>query len=257
MSVSKTVSNKRGIAATLLLLLAPLAFCRAAYEQETAPLVGKYAALGRDFLRALYPDLNGKGYVLSISAPIHYDDPDNSVQQLELDIGDNFKDITLGYWGGWTGEKPKHFEPGPIHPKQYLSAFFGYEKGQLQGFLAKGPAVGNPEAEEAIGVLVRSSHPEMTDAEASAALKKAGAKYGREDKEIFVRALPIAKLEHFVGKLSITSVELKGVDEDKVRDPSWPHWTVLAKAQRADGHEVTIKMYFEPFKGDLEALYAK
>jgi hypothetical protein len=200
---------------------------------------------------------DGKGYVLSISAPIHYDDPDNSVQQLELNIGDNFKDITLGYWGGWTGEKPKHFEPGPIHPKQYLSAFFGYEKGQLQGFLAKGPAVGNPEAQEAIGVLVRSSHPEMTDAEASAALKKAGAKYGLEDKEIFVRALPIAKLEHFVGKLSITSVELKGVDEDKVRDPFWPHWTVLAKAQRADGHEVTIKMYFEPFKGDLEALYAK
>jgi hypothetical protein len=78
---------------------------------------------------------DGKGYVLSISAPIHYDDPDNSVQQLELNIGDNFKDITLGYWGGWTGEKPKHFEPGPIHPKQYLSAFFGYEKGQLQGFL--------------------------------------------------------------------------------------------------------------------------
>ena len=224
----KTVSNKLGIAATLLLPLAALALCTATYEQETAPLAGKYVAQGRDFLRAVYPDLNGKGYVLSIATPIRYDNPDVSGQDFELDVGDNFKDITLGYWGGWTGEKPKHFVPGPIHPKQYLTAFFGYDKGQLQGFLARGPAVGDPSAEEAIGTLVRSSHPEMTDVEANAALKKAGAKYGLDDKQIFVQALPIGKLEHFVGKLSITSVELKGVDEDNVRDPSWPHWIVFA-----------------------------
>jgi hypothetical protein len=37
---------------------------------------------------------------------------------------------------------------------------------------------------------------------------------------------------------------------------SKPCWRIcLAKGQRSDGHDVTITMYFEPFKGDLEALY--
>jgi len=54
----------------------------------------------------------------------------------------------------------------------------------------------------------------------------------------------------------VVSAELRGLDtHSNDRDPYWPDWTVIAKGQRPDGHDVTITMYFEPFKGALEALY--
>jgi len=68
--------------------------------------------------------------------------------------------------------------------------------------------------------------------------------------------LPLQRLERFFGKIKVVSAELRGLDtHSNDRDPYWPDWTVIAKGQRPDGHDVTITMYFEPFKGDLEALY--
>jgi hypothetical protein len=87
------------------------------------------------------------------------------------------------------GRKTEDFEPGPIHPKQYLIANFGFENGELMGFVAKGPAVGNPDAKAVVGTLV-ASQPEMPDAEADAALKRAGAKYGLADKQALLANLP-------------------------------------------------------------------
>jgi len=59
----------------------------------------------------------------------------------------------------------------------------------LIGFVAKGPAVGNPDATAAVGTLVRSQ-PEMPDAEADVALQRAGAKYGLADKQALLANLP-------------------------------------------------------------------
>jgi hypothetical protein len=238
---------------TLFALLTLLASCTCA-EQEPAPTVGNYVVLGRDFLRALYPRLNGHTYALSIEMSINYDVPQDAVHNLQLDVGEGSKGRILGYAGGWRGEKPKDFKPGPIHPRQLLTAIFGFEKGQLLGFTASGPAVGNRDAREALAKLVRVEHPEMADEEANLQLKKAGAKYGPADREDFVRSLPIATLERFVGKLAITSVELCGTGSDGFRDSYWPDWTVQGTVTQLDGQRSAIRMYFEPFNGDLEAL---
>ena len=80
-------------------------------------MAGRYVAQARDILRTLHPELNDKNYTLSIATPIAYDHPDESAQYFELNIGDRFKDIILGYIGGYQGEKPKNYKPGPIHPK--------------------------------------------------------------------------------------------------------------------------------------------
>jgi len=70
--------------------------------------------------------------------------------------------------------------------------------------------------------------------------------------------LRISELEKFFGKIDVTSAELGGLDlESKIRDPYWPDWTVMARSKRPDGSAAIIRMYFEPFKGDLEALYVE
>jgi hypothetical protein len=238
-------------------LLGLAVLCAPAYEQEATSVAGRYVAQARNILRTLHPELNGKGYALSISTPIDYDHPDDASQNFQLDVGDRYKDLILGYAGGWRADKPKSkdFKPGPIHPKQYLTAVFIYTQAQLKSFGAWGSLVGNPDAEQALVEQVKVSNKRSTATEANAALKRAGANYGLEDKQAFVAALPIAKLEPFLGKLSITSVKLEGSDEDDddVRASSWPNWTVLATAQQAD-RKVPVRMLFEPFKGDLISL---
>jgi hypothetical protein len=200
--------------------------------------------------------LNGKGYALSISTPIDYDHPDDTTQNFELNVGDRFKELILGYAGGWRGDKPKpkDFKPGPIHPKQYLTAVFIYAHSDLKSFSAWGSSVGAPDTNQALVQQVKVSNQSFTLADANLALKRAGAKYGLEDKGAFVKALPFVKLEPFLGKLSISSVRLEGSGpDDDVRSSEWPDWTVLAKAQRGD-RQLTIEMTFEPFKGDLTSL---
>src|SRR4029077_14105460 len=115
-------------------------------EQDATPVAGRDVAQARDILRTLYPELNDKGYTLSVTTPIDYDHPDESSQYFELNVGDRFKDIILGYIGGYQGEKPKDFKPGPIHPKQYLTGNFTYQGGQLRSFDVSGFSIGNRHA---------------------------------------------------------------------------------------------------------------
>jgi hypothetical protein len=256
MSALQNAINRAFRCVSAVLALALITeICTSANSSQPSPTLANDISFARKFLRSLYPDLSGKKYTLSISTAAGYDDPSSAIRNLELDVGDYPKDWVMGYAGGWVGEKPKDFQPGPIHPKQYLIANFGFGKDGLTGFVAKGQAVGNPDAKSVVATLV-ATQPEMPDTEADAALKRAGAKYGLADKQALLASLPLQRLEGFFGKIKVVSAELRGLDtHSNDRDPYWPDWTVIAKGQRPDGHDVTITMYFEPFKGALEALY--
>jgi hypothetical protein len=255
MSTLQNGTNRAFRCVSAVLALALITeICTSANSSQPSPTLANNISFAREFLRSLYPDLSGKKYTLSISTAAGYDDPRSAIRNLELDVGDYPKDWVMGYAGGWVGEKPKDFQPGPIHPKQYLIANFGFGKDGLTGFVAKGQAVGNPDAKSVVATLV-ATQPEMPDAEADAALKRAGAKYGLADKQALLANLPLQRLEGFFGKIKVVSAELRALDtQSNDRDAYWPDWTVIAKGQRPDGHDVTITMYFEPFKGDLESL---
>jgi hypothetical protein len=45
-----------------------------AYSQQTVPPTESYVRIGREFLRALYPELNGKKYTVTLETPLSYDD---------------------------------------------------------------------------------------------------------------------------------------------------------------------------------------
>jgi len=269
----------------LLLVLAALVWPLVVYAQTSLPSPEKYIEIGREFLRALYPELSGKGYVVTLETALPFDDSSRAAKYFMLDVGAGPKFVVLeccigGYIGGilptpqlpWPPElgpapnaptpgaqpsenRPRYWDAqGQVHPKQYLSTGFSFDdKNRLAGFTAEGPAIGDPHPRsEFVGLA--SAYPNMGDQEIGAALKRSGAKYGPGDKEQFVKALPLTKLEPFLGKLELASVNFVRLGEDRAERGSLPCWMVEVLATREDGTKSKYKLTFDTFKGDLTTL---
>ena len=58
-----------------------------AYSQQTVPPTESYVRIGRAFLRALYPELNGKKYTVKLETSVSYDDPESVPKYFMLDVG--------------------------------------------------------------------------------------------------------------------------------------------------------------------------
>lgn len=99
-------------------------------------------------------------------------------------------------------------------------------------------------------------HPEWTDAQDVSALLKAGAIYGPNQKEEFLRAIPLRDLENLLGKAAITSAEFEVVPDSEQRWPALLHWVVMLNVNFTDGGQATYRLYFEPFKGALTQMDA-
>jgi hypothetical protein len=209
----------------------------------------------QDFLRFLYPDLNGKGYVVSLESSQPYDAPDDHMPNFKLFIGERRKGFIKGYIGGYTGANPpQNYLPGPIYATQYLMADFSFdEHGRLLAFSASGPAVGNPDRLEEVG-QVGLNHQKMTPNQATGTLIEAGAKFGSWNRDRFLENLRAKNLERFLGKFSTTSAEFPVPTKDDTLPNEWPMWIVTAKVLLEEGSEITYRMEFEPFKGDLVTL---
>lgn len=223
--------------------------CLWVQAQEPVPVTKNYVVWAHEFLRTMYPDLNGKKYFLSVEASEEYDKLGEPMKSLQIYVGEEVVFApSRCCFGGYVGSAPPPENSHPW-PRQLLKSGFGFDShDRLGSFGADGSAIGNPEVSATFGKLA-GPHPEWTDAEVNAALKKAGVKYGPGDKEQFIKDLPIQKLDHFLGKLVVISVELLPVDRNATQ--AWPWWEVKAKATQPDGAELSYKLTFEPSKGDL------
>jgi hypothetical protein len=291
----------------LVILLTGFLSARA---QEPPPVTKNYIVWAQEFLRAMYPDLNGKKYMLTAETPVPYDRPGEPLHWLQLDVGDGYKDYVITASHGCAAEgvmvrqspvpspsnsatappaPQKHREPdadgyvgppemsayahkikrledqlsldtrgpcfGPLHPRQFLTVVFSIDPGDhISYVVASGTSLRNPQGETSFAELVYA-HPEMTDDEVTAALKKADVKYGPNDKEAFIRDLPIASLERFLGELKITSVGFEPLSKDRDNVETWPQWKVEATAKQSNGTEVRYWMLFHRYRGSLTELH--
>lgn len=239
---------------------------------------------GQEFLRALYPELSEKRYVVSIESAVWYDDLTSPAYVFRLSVGEGPKFlIRKCCFGGYISHDviglpqpppPEGLPPSPpaptvpkkplpstpdvdaqgaIHFKQYLSTSFTFDKqGRLKDFNAEGPAVNDGEADKGIFEIV-TAHPEWTDEQVIAAIKENGTKYGPNDKEEFVKNLPLQKLEPFLGKLKVESVEFIPLDA-RTGISAWNDWIVNALAKQKDGTTLKYRMFFDHRDGKLIGL---
>lgn len=235
--------------------------------QEPVPLTPNTLTVARDFLRTFYPELNGKKYFMNLETTFYYDDqmtdPFGGLLELsirELPKGDN------RFLPCPPGAKPSQLIPGGylllgdcpqkgIQPREFLSAAFHFdEKRQLVTFEADGPATGNAAAKRAFEKSTETSK-NLTGVELIAAFKHAGGKYGPDDKDEFVKSLPITKLETFLGKLNVISVEFRRFSQEDRSDFSDEmEWYVRALATRNDGTSTKYQLSFEQYNGTLVGL---
>jgi hypothetical protein len=236
----------------ILVMALGLTACFCAFGQEPVPVSKSYVVWAQDFLRTMYPALNGKGYVFTVKTGLPYDNPGAPILPQHVFLGEGPEYAVLYVVGGPVDfPRPAGDFPAGPRAQQVLQTGFDFDgHDRLLSFSAEGSAIGNREAAMAFAKLVEN-HPEMTDAEVIAALKKAGAKYGPNDKESLIKDFPYAKLDRFLGKLRVVSVDFFPLDERRDNPESWPMWTVMAEAKQRDGTVITYKLTFEPFKGDL------
>jgi hypothetical protein len=144
-----------------------------------------------------------------------------------------------------------------MYPKQFLTTSLQFDKeGRLADFGADGPYINDRKAANEVYEIVHAN-PKMSYAEIVATLKQHGTKYGPNDKEQFIKDLPLKQLEPFLGKLQIVSVGFHQIDKDPDPKPwvgVWPDWTVKAQATTKDGAKVPYELHFSHLNGSLIGL---
>jgi hypothetical protein len=253
------------------------------YGQKPEPAATDHIRFAQEFLRAFYPDLNGKQYTLSVKTVLQYDNLGSTPDYLLVYVGAGieFRPISCCL-GGFASAPPPPWPPNlgpppPISPmpqhrsvntdrieydsqgygyaKQYLTtAFFFKKDGRFDGFSAEGPATANRDTDNKLYELIKT-RPGMTREEVVAELKRCGVKYGPDDKEQFVKDLPLGALERFIGKVELISVSFSPLEEDRSNIGRWPDWRVRACAAGDDGaSKLEYQILFDPFKADLISL---
>jgi hypothetical protein len=225
-------------------------------SQEPGPLNKSYAAWAQDFVRAMYPSLNDKKYVLSVDEWAAYDEPGAQARWLSLSVGEGPQGQYSKIIGGYAGftPPPRDFHPGPQYFKQYLKAGFAFdEDDRLISFSASGVAVENSEVEGQCHDFL-ASHPSLTQNETNAALLRLGVKYGPGDKEAFEQNLPLKELSRFLGKIEMVSVSPVPDCVSPSGVVQWVTWNVTFRILQSDGTRLPYLLFFDPFNGELTSV---
>jgi hypothetical protein len=272
------------LSALCVLLLCPSVI---ASPQEATPSANDRVAWAQAFLRGLYPGLKEKKLISTVETAVPFDERSPPISWLTLYVGEGFKYWLMGYHGCLTEppvregalpgpeppvsstappapqtpseQLPDVCKPGPMYPKQFLTAGFQFDKdGRLATFGADGPFINDRKADNEAYAIV-GAHPQMTYAEVVATLKQHGTKYGPGDRDQLARDLPLKQLEPFLGKLQIDSIDFPHMDEDHNPVPwvdRWlaPDWTVKAHVTTKDGAKVAYELKFSHLNGYLTGL---
>lgn len=235
MSILEQKQRNRAV----VMLLALSAFGTDAQTNATQP--DDYVARARQFLRALYPGLDGRLRPVIIG---------NRLVDPALRLPDRMNNFTMLLYDfevGLTGEPMK----GAWCADPLVKTEFGFdwqtEHKELYRFVVRGPLiVGDVEKFTA----EFTKHSEWSEAQVAKAMSEAGARFGPDHKAEFLRSFPREQLKPFMaGDLEPTSAGFYFERNPQMQLP--PSWVVQAKWHAFDGRESDCTLVFEPFHGYL------
>jgi len=233
------VSRQNQHSRNTVILLALSVFCARAATDTTRP--DDYVTRARQFLRSLYPGLNGRLRPVIIGNRLV--DP----LRVSPDNMNLFSMLLFDFDLGLMGEPVKDAwcEDPPVR------TLFGFNwqtaDKELDTLEVYGPLIGG--AAERFAAEA-AKHPEWSDAQVATALNEAGAKFGPDHKAEFLRSFPREQLKPFMaGDLEVVSAGFYFERTAQMLLP--PAWVVQAKWHAFDGRESDCTLVFEPFHGYL------
>jgi hypothetical protein len=132
-----------------------------------------------------------------------------------------------------------------------LRAQFDFDReGRILGVSIAGDSLANGRKNERIRDIV-NAHRDWSDRQVVQALKKQGAKYGPDDRAAFLAALPLAKLEPFLGNLRVRSVEFSLRHDQPGGSFAELWWNVETEVTAPNGELSNCSLNLEPFEGKL------
>ncbi len=196
-------------------------------------------------VRALYPELAGKGIILDFASRPHLDS-DNFPAVFDLAVSET---------------PPSPLPPGTYEESDadrvgHLGARFQFDATDRRfiSMEASGSLVAT-ERQNVLNKLVEE-HPEWTEAQMTDALLSSGAIFGPGQRERVLAKFPASQLEPILGKIQIVSAQFdfRGNKEP----PFYPimHWTVYFRAA-TKGRNHGYFAWIEPFSGKVVGVGAR
>ncbi len=200
-----------------------------------------------NFLHAAYPELFDKGFFLEMSVlqPIDESWQRISGVRFQVDRYDPRSETMLN--PPFDPKTGKRLPP----PKNVVcrGSIRFTSGGRLDQFSLDGALV-RLKDNKSIEALVES-HPEWSESQAFAALKNAGARYGPENRDEFIKAIRLAKYEPFLGHFTVKSVEFGGLSEPHEGNFASLRWRVKLDVELPGNKQTAYTLIFEPFDGKL------
>lgn len=196
------------------------------------------------FLRELYPELESKGFIMTVELDGAFDVDWTSMPRFSVDVGATERGHKQ-YGVDQSGKLHVH-EQEPV-----LGALFEFAPdGVLQAVHVNSRRILSDNQNQQVRRLV-DSHAHWNDAQIIEILKQSGAKYGPGDKEAFLAQIPIEKLRPFIGTIHIESSEFRLRNPQPSGSAALLYWEVEATSAESGANRVRWTLICEPIGGRL------
>jgi hypothetical protein len=195
-------------------------------------------------MRALYPDVKAKGANVDIEAKYPFDaDGPLLAFYIRMSASDQIACCV-------DSRSPN---PSSAERVGQLSAHFQFDGRdyRISSFVASGSLV-NDAKQEAIAKLV-DEHPEWTDPDLTVALRRAGAKFGPDQKEELLARFPVHELEPILGKIEMGPAQFAFRGNSQAPHYALMNWSIRFQATSGTKQD-QYAVFLEPFDGRVVAL---
>jgi hypothetical protein len=199
------------------------------------------------FLRQLYPELGGRGYIMSVELSGAFDLDWTSMPRFSVELGPT----ELGHVQHSIDRSGKL---NVVGQEPVLGALFEFASdGILQATHVSSPGILSDARNERLRKLV-DSHRDWSDTQVIESLKKSGIKFGPEDREAFLRNLHLDRLQPFTGNLHVESAEFRLRHQQPSGSSALLYWEVDVVSQEPSGNPAHWTLIFEPVGGRLSSV---
>jgi len=226
--------------------LAAMLFAVPAFSQHTFSNQFTELRVAQRFLRMLYPELKDEKYIMTIIASSPFDSDLSFLSTFGVSVGPTER--MLRSTPDAELKSNRYWEKSEV-----LRASFQFRKSSESidnVYIEFIPL----NAKSKLLLDQVNSHQKWSDQQVAASMKKAGAKFGPNDRDALLKKVPTEALEPFIGQFRIESSEFHLRHEQSPRSLAELYWEVDGESELQSGQKAHWTLILEPFTARLTSL---